>query len=93
MAMKAIAKGPWLNEKRPYNTWYQPFDTQEEIDEALWFTLSQDVATATTASDVRLATMMIDAAERFRPMNEEEQLAVVSRVTSHKSLFPIDVIP
>jgi hypothetical protein len=93
MAMKAIAKGPWLNEKRPYNTWYQPFDTQEEIDEALWFTLSQDVATATTASDVRLATMMIDAAERFRPMNEEEQLAVVSRVTSHKPLFPTDVIP
>jgi hypothetical protein len=37
--------------------------------------------------------MMIDAAERFRPMNEEEQLAVVSRATSYKPLFPTDFIP
>lgn len=93
IAMKAIAKGPWPDEKRPYNTWYQPFETQKEIDEALWFTLSQDVTTATTTSDVRLATMMMDAAERFEPMNDEEQLAVVSRVTSHKPLFPTDFIP
>jgi len=93
IAMKAITKGPWPDEKRPYNTWYQPFETQEDVDEALWFALSQDVATATTAGDIRLAAMMIDAAERFRPMNEEEQLAVVSRATSHKPLFPTDFIP
>lgn len=93
IAMKAIAKGPWPNEKGPYNTWYQPFETQEEIDKALRFTLSQDVTTATTASDVRLASMMIDAAERFEPMSEEEQLTVVSRAASHKPLFPTDFIP
>jgi len=93
MAMKGIAKGPWPDEKRPYNTWYQPFETQKQIDEALWFTLSQDVTTATTASDIRLATMMIDAAERFEPMKEEEQLALISKATSHKPLFPTDFIP
>jgi aryl-alcohol dehydrogenase-like predicted oxidoreductase len=93
IAMKAIAKGPWPEGKKPFNTWYQPFETQEDVDEALWFALSQDVATATTAGDLRLATMMIDAAERFRPMNEEEQLAVVSRATSYKPLFPTDFIP
>jgi predicted aldo/keto reductase-like oxidoreductase len=81
IAMKAIAKGPWPDEKRPYNTWYQPFETQQEVDEALRFVLSQDMATATTA-DLRLATMMIDAAERFRPMNETEQLAFVPRMTA-----------
>jgi aryl-alcohol dehydrogenase-like predicted oxidoreductase len=93
IAMKAIAKGPWPDEKRPFNTWYQPFESQEEIDEALWFTLSQDVATATAASDVRLASMMIDAAERFRQMNQKEQLAAISRAASHKPLFPRDFIP
>jgi aryl-alcohol dehydrogenase-like predicted oxidoreductase len=93
IAMKAIAKGPWPDEQRPYNTWYQPFETQEEIDEAVWFTLSQDVTTATTASDVRLATMMINAAERFEPMNAEQQLAVVSRAASHKPLFPTNSLP
>ena len=93
IAMKAIAKGPWPNEKRPYNTWYQPFETQEEINKALRFTLSQDVTTATTTSDVRLAGMMIDAAEQFEPMNEAEQLTVVSGTSSHKPLFPTDSIP
>jgi len=88
IAMKAIAKGPWPDEKRPYKTWYQPFDTQREIDEALWFTLSQDVATATTSSDIRIATMMIDAAERFTPMSREKQMELVSRVSSCKPLFP-----
>jgi len=88
IAMKAIAKGPWPNEKRPYRTWYQPFDTQKEIDEALWFALSQDVTTATSSSDIGLATMMIDAAERFTPMSKEEQMELVSKVSSFKPLFP-----
>jgi hypothetical protein len=74
-------------------TWYQPFETREEVDEALRFVLSQDVATATTAGDLRLATMMIDAAERFRSMNEMEQLAFVPRMTAHKPLFPTDSVP
>lgn len=92
IAMKAIAKAPWPDEGRPYRTWYQPFETQEEIDGALWFTLSQDVTTATTASDARLATMMIDAAERLEPLDEKGQFAVVSRAAPHKPLFPKDVV-
>jgi len=88
IAMKAIAKGPWPNEKRPYKTWYQPFSTQKEIDEALWFALSQDVTTATSSSDIGLATMMIDAAERFTPMSKEKQMELVSEVSSSKPLFP-----
>jgi len=88
IAMKAIAKEPWPNEKKPYKTWYQPFNTQREIDEALRFTLSQDVTTATTSSDIRLATMMIEAAERFKPMSKEEQTELVMRVSPYKPLFP-----
>jgi len=88
IAMKAIAKGPWPDEKRPYKTWYQPFDTQKEIDEALWFALSQDVTTATSSSDIGLATMMIDAAERFTPMSKGEQMELASKVSSFKPLFP-----
>lgn len=88
IAMKAIAKGPWPDDKKPYDTWYQPFDTQKEIDDALFFTLSQDVTTATSSSDIRLATMMIDAAERFEPMAKERQGELVSRFAAQKPLFP-----
>ncbi len=78
--MKAIARGPWPDDKKPYNTWYQPFNTQKEIDDALWFTLSQEVTTAASSSDIRLATMTIDAAERFEPMSKEQQRELVSRL-------------
>jgi aryl-alcohol dehydrogenase-like predicted oxidoreductase len=88
IAMKSIAKGPWPDDKKPYNTWYQPFHTQKEIDEALCFTLSQDVTTATSSSDIGLATMMLEAAERFEPMSRERQRELVSKYASQKPLFP-----
>ena len=88
VAMKAAAKGPWLTDEKPYHTWYQPFDTQQEINEALRFTLSQFVTTAASSSDVRIAKMMIEAAERYTPLNENEQLELLQKASSYKPLFP-----
>ena len=39
ITVNAVVKDPWPDKKKPYNTWYQPFDAQKEIDEALWFSL------------------------------------------------------
>jgi aryl-alcohol dehydrogenase-like predicted oxidoreductase len=88
IAMKSIAKGPWPTEKRTHNTWYEPFTTQQEIDEALWFTLSQNVATAATSSDIRVAKMQLDAAERFSTMSEEEQQRLLVKAADYRPLFP-----
>jgi aryl-alcohol dehydrogenase-like predicted oxidoreductase len=88
IAMKSVAKGSWPSDERPYNTWYQPFDTQSEVDAALWFTLSQDVTTAASSSDVRIATMMIDAAERFTPMSRNEQHELRRKASTYQPLFP-----
>lgn len=88
IAMKSIAKGPWPTDERTFNTWYQPFHTQREVDEALWFTLSQHVATAASSSDIRIAKMMIDAAERYTPMKEEEQQKLLLKASTYRPLFP-----
>ena len=88
IAMKSVARGAWPTDQKPYNTWYQPFDTQTEIDRAIWFTLSQKVTTAACSSDIRIARMSIDAAERFREMTEEEQSSLLSSVRGHAPLFP-----
>lgn len=92
IAMKSAAKGPWSADERLYNTWYQPFDTQREIDEALRFTLSQYVTTAASASDLRIARMMIDAAEHFTPMEEKEQEKLIHKASIYTPLFPSDII-
>jgi len=91
IAMKSAAKGPWLTEEKPYRTWYQPFHTQKEIDEALWFTLSQNVTTAASASDIRIAKMMLDAAERYTPMKKEEQQQLLQNAAKYTPLFPRDI--
>jgi aryl-alcohol dehydrogenase-like predicted oxidoreductase len=88
IAMKAIAKGPWLSDVKPYNTWYHPFHTQRTIDEAVHFSLSQHVTTITSSSDIQIAKMMIDAAERYAPLNEEEQQKLLLRAAKYNPLFP-----
>ncbi|MDQ1279198.1 MAG: Aldo/keto reductase [Thermoproteota archaeon] len=88
IAMKSVAKGPWPSEETPYNCWYQPFNIQREVDEALSFTLSQYVTTATSSSDIRIAKMMIDAAERFTPMEEKEQQKLLDKASTYRPLFP-----
>jgi len=93
IAMKSAAKRPWPTDERTYNCWYQPFNTQREIDEALWFTLSQyDVTTAASSSDIQVAKMMIDAAERYTPMKEKEQQELLLKAAAYRPLFPRDKI-
>jgi len=88
IAMKSVAKGPWPTDERPYNTWYQPFNTLREIDEALRFTLSQYVTTVASSSDIRIAKMMIDVATRYIPMEEKEQQKILLKASKYKPLFP-----
>ncbi len=89
IVMKSVAKGPWLTPlPRSHNTQYQPFETQKEVEEAVRFALSQPVTTAATSSDTRIARMMIDAAERYTPLNEEEQEELVSRAANYRPFFP-----
>ncbi|UCH37978.1 MAG: aldo/keto reductase, partial [Candidatus Bathyarchaeota archaeon] len=88
IAMKSIAKGPWPSDDKVHNTWYQPFNTQTEVDEAVWFTLSQQVTTATSSSDIQIAKMMIDAAERFTPMRERSQDELLETASRYHPLFP-----
>lgn len=95
IVMKAFAKGPWpsslaeqTREKRPYSTWYEPFDNQADIDKCLWFALSQGVTTVTSACDIRLVPKIIDAAERYRELTADEQEELIESAANLKPLFP-----
>jgi aryl-alcohol dehydrogenase-like predicted oxidoreductase len=87
IAMKAVAKGPYPGE-RTRNCWYQPFTTKKEVEEAIRFTLSQDVTTATNSSDLEIAKMTIDIAKDFTPMTEDEKGELLKKAEGYKPLFP-----
>jgi len=87
-AIKAISKDRWHG-KATYNTWYEPLDTQELIDQAVWFTLSQEgVTTYSLPCDVQLWSLVLNAAERYKKLNEQEQEQIVKRARENE-LYPL----
>ncbi len=95
IVMKAFAKEPWPTslaeqprEKRPFSTWYEPFDDPAAIDRCLWFALSNDVTTVASAGDIHLVPRIIDSAERYRRLTLEEQEQLVESAANLKPLFP-----
>ncbi len=88
IAIKAVAKRPWEAAIHLHQTWYEPFDEPAGIEKSLWYTLSQGVTTAAMPGDASLWPMIIDAAERFQPMDEPAQQEAVSQVRRYRPLFP-----
>lgn len=88
MAIKAIAKGPWGDQERRYNTWYEPYDLQEKIQEGVNFTLSQPGVTGIpTAGETALLPMVLKAVENFQPMSRDEQEALIERSAEFEPIF------
>jgi aryl-alcohol dehydrogenase-like predicted oxidoreductase len=87
MVIKSFAKGPWGNREPRYHCWYEPFDDAQDIERVLRFTLSQPVTAAISAGDARLLPMILGAAERFQPMEDAEQQALLARADDYDPLF------
>ena len=86
IAIKAISKRAWPSKDRPYHTWYEPFDSQVDINRSLRYALSQGVTTYPMPSDVKLWPMVIEAAEEFTPMTAEEEIAAVDEVMQYRPI-------
>jgi predicted aldo/keto reductase-like oxidoreductase len=90
MIIKPIAKGSWGNKEKNYTTWYEPYDTPEEIQMGIDFALSQDVTGICTAADVNLLPLVVDACEKFTPMNLEKQSELIERAKTLTPIFEIE---
>jgi predicted aldo/keto reductase-like oxidoreductase len=89
-AIKSICKGRWKSEQT-YNTWYEPLESQELVDQAVWFTLSQEgVTTYSLPCDIRLWPLIFDAIKRFRHVgkNKLEDILTTAKKNRYKPLFP-----
>ena len=75
--IKMLARGGWGDRDREHTTWYDPHREQSEIDRALWWLLSQPMHTAPSVGDVELLLRALDAAQRFSPLSNDDQEAVV----------------
>ena len=84
IALEPISNRLWPSEDRTYKMTNEPFSDQTDINRSLDYTLSQGVTTCSLQADVRLRLMLIEAAERFTPMTENEQIAAVDEVKQYR---------
>jgi len=87
MIIKAVTRGPWAEKPKLYNTWYEPFDQPDMIQQAVNFALSQDVTGLCTSADVHILPMFLDACEKFRPQTTAEQEALIAGASQYEPLF------
>jgi len=87
MAIKSIAKAPWEDRNKTFTTWYEPFSTEDSIQQAINFTLSQNVTAICTAGDVSVLPYVISACQRFSPMSQEDQEQLIAEGKSYKQIF------
>lgn len=87
MNIKAVCKGPWGEQAKVYDTWYQPFDELGQIEPAVRFALSQDVTGLCTAGDMAILPLFLEACRRFTPMSDDGQQALIAKAAEYEPLF------
>jgi len=92
LGIKAFARGPWPEdldpEDRPYDTWYEPYDTTDELQDCLRFSLSQGMTSLANAGDPALVPTILEAAVEYEPLSETEQAALRERGRDEDSPVP-----
>ena len=75
MVIKAWCKNPWGEREHSYHTWYEPFNDAATQEQAMRFALSHAGVTGLcSAGDTRLIENILNAAEKFSPLSEAEQM-------------------
>lgn len=87
MIIKSIAEGPWGEDAKTHNTWYKPFVDADRIQKGVNFVLSQDVTGLCTAGDTQILPLVLDACEKFTPLSQEEQAALIEEGKEYMPLF------
>lgn len=85
--IKSLSKGPWGEKPQTFNTWYEPFSTQPEIDLAVHWVLSRPDVFLNTAGDMTLLPRMLDAASRFDPAVSQADIAAQMASIEMRPLF------
>jgi len=85
--IKSLSRGPWGNKPKIYNTWYEPFTSQEEIDLAVHWVLSQPGVFLNTAGDITLLPKVLNAASRFDPATTQADIEAKMASVTMEPLF------
>jgi aryl-alcohol dehydrogenase-like predicted oxidoreductase len=86
--IKSIARRPWGDRSRTYNTYfYEPLVTQEAIDGAVHWVLGYPDTFLITAGDMQLLPKILDAATRFQERPSDAAMTALADKYAVQPMF------
>ncbi len=86
-AIKTLVRRPWGDKPQTRSTWYEPFEDQANIDQAIHWALGRQDIFLNTAGDIHLLPKVLDAASRFQSAPSEEAMAEMATKLEMAPLF------
>ena len=87
--IKSLARGPWATTDPDRNTWYQPFESREDIERAVHWVLARPRVFLNTVGDLDLLPAVLEAASRFEASPGDAAVRAMVEARQATSLFGI----
>ena len=85
--IKSIALRPWMDHERTRTTWYEPLESAEDVDLAVWWALGRKGVFVDSVGDVNLLHLVLEAAEDFSSAPADEEMQALLERTQSIPLF------
>lgn len=85
--IKSIALRPWRGRDHTRTTWYEPLESQADIDLAVWWVLGREGVFLNTAGDVELLPKVLDAASRYERRPADSEMSALVERSAQEPLF------
>ena len=86
--IKSIATRPWMEHEHTATTWYQPLESADDIDLAVWWALGREGVFVNSVGDVNLLHLVLEAAEKY---SERPSDAEMNRLLERTKAIPLFV--
>jgi aryl-alcohol dehydrogenase-like predicted oxidoreductase len=85
--IKSIALRPWMDRDHTRTTWYQPLESPDDIDKAVWWVMARKELFLNSVGDVDLLPLVLDAAMRFHEAPSDAQMQELVERNHSEALF------
>jgi aryl-alcohol dehydrogenase-like predicted oxidoreductase len=85
--IKSIALRPWMDRDHTRTTWYQPLESPDDIDMAVWWVMARKGLFLNSVGDVDLLPLVLDAAMRFHEAPSDAQMQELVERNHSEALF------
>jgi aryl-alcohol dehydrogenase-like predicted oxidoreductase len=85
--IKGITRSPWKDVQQNRTTWYRPLEEQADIELAMHWVFGNPQVFLSTAGDINLLPLVLEAAHRFVSRPDDHQMQALGQRLQMEPLF------